>query len=330
MKNTRVLLARRPTGLPDPDTWTIETVEARRPEEGEFLAEVRYISLDPAMRGWIKEGRSYIEPVNVGDVMRAGGVAQVVESRHPEFVEGDHVVGITGVQSRWLSDGNGARKVDPKRVPLTKYLGVLGMPGMTAYFGILDVGAIREGERVLVSGAAGAVGSLVGQIAKIKGCHVVGIAGGPEKCALLTDEFGFDAAIDYKSEALYPALKKACPDGIDVYFDNVGGETLDAALAFLRFRGRVVICGAISQYNEAKVKGPENYLSLLVNRARMEGFIVFDFEPEYPRGLRDMGRWLAEGRLQSREHVVKGIETFPETLLMLFDGRNQGKLVIEV
>jgi hypothetical protein len=316
--------------LPDRETWTIETAEVLHPEEGEFLAEVRYISLDPAMRGWIKEGKSYIEPVNEGDVMRAGGVAQVVESRHPEFAEGDHLVGITGVQSHWRSDGKGARKVDPERAPLPKYLGVLGMPGMTAYFGILEVGAIKEGETVLVSGAAGAVGSLVGQIAKIQGCRVVGIAGGPKKCALLTDEFGFDAAIDYKSEALYPALKKACPDGIDVYFDNVGGETLDAALAFLRFRGRVVICGAISQYNEAKVKGPENYLSLLVNRARMEGFVVFDFEPDYPRGIRDMGRWLAEGRITSREHVVKGIETFPETLLMLFDGRNQGKLVIEV
>ena len=330
MKNTRVLLARRPTGLPDRDTWTVETVEARRPQAGEFLAEVRYISLDPAMRGWIKEGKSYIEPVGIGEVMRAGGVARVVESRHPDFADGDHVVGISGVQSHWLSNGKGVRKIDPERAPLPKYLGVLGMPGMTAYFGILEVGAIQEGETVLVSGAAGAVGSLVGQIAKIKGCRVVGIAGGPEKCAQLLDEFGFDAAIDYKSESLYPALKKACPDGIDVYFDNVGGETLDAALAFLRFRGRVVICGAISQYNEAKVKGPENYLSLLVNRGRMEGFIVFDFEKDYPRGVRDMGRWLAEGRITSREHVVKGIETFPETLLMLFDGRNQGKLVIEV
>ena len=330
MENTRVRLAKRPAGLPGPDTWTVETVEADRPGDGEFLAEVSYISLDPAMRGWIKEGKSYIEPVAVGDVMRAGGVARVVESRLPDFVVGDHVVGITGVQSRWVSNGKGVRRVDPERAPLPKYLGVLGMPGMTAYFGILDVGAIKEGETVLVSGAAGAVGSLVGQIAKIKGCRAVGIAGGPDKCARLQEEYGFDAAIDYKSESLYPALKKACPDGIDVYFDNVGGETLDAALAFLRLRGRVVVCGAISQYNEQRVKGPENYLSLLVNRGRMEGFIVFDFEKEYPRGIRDMARWLQDGRIVSHEHVVKGIETFPETLLMLFDGRNQGKLVIEV
>ena len=330
MENTRVLLARRPTGLPGPDTWTIETAECSGPGEGEFLAEVRYISLDPAMRGWIKEGKSYIEPVEVGAVMRAGGVAEVVESRHPDFAVGDHVVGISGVQSLWLSNGKGVSKVDPGRAPLPKYLSALGMPGMTAYFGILEVGAIAEGETVLVSGAAGAVGSLVGQIAKIKGCRTVGIAGGPEKCARLTGDFGYDAAIDYKSESLYPALKKACPEGIDVYFDNVGGETLDAALAFLRFRGRVAICGAISQYNEQKVKGPENYLSLLVNRARMEGFIVFDFAKDYARGIADMGRWMQEGRLVSHEHVVKGIETFPETLLMLFDGRNQGKLMIEV
>ena len=331
MKNTRVLLARRPVGLPGPETWTIETVDCPEPADGEFLAEVLYISLDPAMRGWIKEGKSYIPPVPVGDVMRAGGVGRVIASRHPDFAEGDHVLGISGVQSRWISNGKGVRKVDPQAAPLPKYLGVLGMPGMTAYFGILDVGAIKEGETVLVSGAAGAVGSLVGQIAKIKGCRAVGIAGGPDKCALLTEEFGFDAAIDYKSESLYPALKRACPDGVDVYFDNVGGETLDAALAFLNFRGRVALCGAISQYNSTDpIRGPENYLSLLINRGRMEGFIVFDFEQDYPRGISDMARWLGEGRLKSREHVVKGIETFPDTLLMLFDGRNQGKLVLEV
>jgi NADPH-dependent curcumin reductase CurA len=331
MNNTRLLLASRPVGLPTRDNWTIETVPVERPSEGEFLAEVLFLSLDPAMRGWIKEGKSYIEPVGIGDVMRAGGVGRVIESNNPSFAVGDHVLGISGVQSHWRSNGKGVRKVDPEMAPLPKFLGVLGMPGMTAYFGILDVGAIQEGEIVLVSGAAGAVGSLVGQIAKIKGCRVVGIAGGQDKCDYLTGELGFDAAIDYKSEALMPALKAACPKGIDVYFDNVGGETLDAALAFLRFKGRVALCGAISQYNStAPIKGPQNYLSLLINRGRMEGFIVFDFEKEFPRFFRDMGQWLAEGKLQSREHIVKGIETFPETLLMLFDGRNQGKLVIEV
>jgi len=331
MKNTRILLASRPVGLPARDNWTVETVDAAAPGEGEFLAEVLYISLDPAMRGWVNEGKSYIPPVGIGEVMRAGGVARVVESRHPGFAVGDHVLGTSGVQQYWVSDGRGVRKVDPAAAPLPKYLGVLGMPGMTAYFGILDVGAIKEGEVVLVSGAAGAVGSLVGQIAKIKGCRVVGIAGGREKCDYLTGELGFDAAIDYKSESLYPAIKAACPKGVDVYFDNVGGETLDAALASLRFRGRVALCGAISQYNRTEaMQGPKNYLSLLINRGRMEGFIVFDFEKDYPRGIRDMSRWLAAGKLKSREHVVKGIETFPDTLLMLFDGRNQGKLVIEV
>ena len=331
MNNTRLLLASRPVGLPTRGNWTIETVPVEKPGEGEFLAEVLFLSLDPAMRGWIKEGKSYIEPVGIGDVMRAGGVGRVIESNNPSFAVGDHVLGISGVQSHWRSNGKGVRKVDPEMAPLPKFLGVLGMPGMTAYFGILDVGAIQEGEIVLVSGAAGAVGSLVGQIAKIKGCRVVGIAGGQDKCDYLTGELGFDAAIDYKSEALMPALKAACPKGIDVYFDNVGGETLDAALAFLRFKGRVALCGAISQYNStAPIKGPQNYLSLLINRGRMEGFIVFDFEKEFPRFFRDMGQWLAEGKLQSREHIVKGIETFPETLLMLFDGRNQGKLVIEV
>jgi len=324
-------LASRPVGLPQRENWSIETVDAGHPQDGEFLAEVLYLSLDPAMRGWIRDVKSYVPPVEIGAVMRAGGVARVIESRHPDFAVGDHVLGITGIQSHWLSNGEAVRKVDPQAAPLPLYLGALGMPGMTAYFGILDVGAIKEGEVVLVSGAAGAVGSLVGQIAKIKGCRVVGIAGGLEKCAYLTGELGFDAAIDYKSESLYPAIKAACPEGIDVYFDNVGGETLDAALAFLRFHGRVVLCGAISQYNSTEpIHAPKNYLSLLINSGRMEGFIVFDFEKEYPRGIRDVGRWLAEGHLQSREHIVKGIETFPETLLMLFDGSNQGKLIIEV
>jgi NADPH-dependent curcumin reductase CurA len=331
MTNTRVLLASRPVGLPKNEDWQIETVEVDQPGDGEFLAEVLYISLDPAMRGWIKEGKSYVEPVGLGEVMRAGGVAQVIESRNPAFDVGDHVVGMSGAQKFWVSNGKGVKKVYPDLAPLPRYLGALGMPGMTAYFGILEVGELKEGDTVLVSGAAGAVGALVGQIAKLKGCRVIGIAGGEEKCRYLTEELGFDGAIDYKAETLYPAVKNLCPDGIDVYFDNVGGETLDVALSFLRLNARVVICGAISQYNKTTVpKGPENYLSLLVNRAKMEGFIVFDFAAEYSRGIRDMSRWIDEGRLQAREHIVEGLETFPETLLMLFDGRNQGKLIIKV
>ncbi len=331
MKNTRVLLASRPVGLPKRENWQIETVDTARPGDGEFLAEVLYISLDPAMRGWIKEGKSYIEPVGVGDVMRAGGVARIIESRHPAFEAGDHVAGLSGAQKYWVSNGKGVTKVDTALAPLQKYLGVLGMPGMTAYFGILEIGKIIEGDTVLVSGAAGAVGGVLGQIAKIKGCRVIGIAGGEDKCRYITDELGFDGAIDYKSESLYPAVSRLCPKGIDVYFDNVGGETLDVALAHLRLNARVVICGAISQYNSTEpIKGPENYLSLLINRATMQGFIVFDFAADYPQAARDISQWMAEGRLKSREHIVEGLETFPETLLMLFDGRNQGKLIIKV
>jgi len=331
MINTRILLASRPVGLPKRENWQIETVDTAGPGEGEFLAEVLYISLDPAMRGWINEGKSYIEPVGIGDVMRAGGVARIIESRHQAFEVGDHVVGMSGAQKFWLSDGQGVTKVDPALAPLQKYLSVLGMPGMTGYFGILEIGKIRQGDTVLVSGAAGAVGAVVGQIAKIKGCRVIGIAGGADKCRYITEELGFDGAIDYKSESLHPAVHRLCPRGIDVYFDNVGGETLDVALAQLRLNARVVICGAISQYNNtAPVKGPENYLSLLINRASMQGFIVFDFAADYAQAALEMSQWMAEGRLQAREHVVEGLETFPETLLMLFDGRNQGKLIIKV
>ena len=331
MINTRVLLASRPVGLPKNENWKIETVEAGQPAEGEFLAEVLYISLDPAMRGWVNEGKSYVDAVGIGEVMRAGGVARVIESSNPGFAVGDYVAGSSGVQKYWISNGRDVRKVDPELAPLPKYLGVLGMPGMTAYFGLLEVGELKAGDTVLVSGAAGAVGAIVGQIAKIKGCRVVGIAGGEDKCSYLTGELGFDAAIDYKSEPLYPAVKRQCPEGIDVYFDNVGGETLDVALAHLRLNARVVICGAISQYNRTTpMKGPQNYLSLLINRAKMEGFIVFDFAADYAKAASDMSRWIDEGSLQAREHIVEGLETFPETLLMLFDGRNQGKLIIKV
>ena len=331
MNNTRILLAARPIGLPKREDWSIETLETQQPGEGEFLAEVLYISLDPAMRGWINEGKSYIDPVGIGEVMRAGGVARVIDSRNPAFASGDYVTGMTGAQKYWISDGQDVPKVDPNLAPLPRYLSALGMPGMTAYLGILEVAELKEGDTVLVSGAAGAVGALVGQIAKIKGCRVIGIAGGENKCRYITQDLGFDGAIDYKSESLYPAVSKLCPEGIDVYFDNVGGETLDVALAHLRLNARIAICGAISQYNSTTpIDGPKNYLSLLVNRAKMEGFIVFDFAADYPRAARDMGQWLAEGSLQAKEHIVDGLETFPETLLMLFDGRNQGKLIIKL
>jgi NADPH-dependent curcumin reductase len=243
---------------------------------------------------------------------------------------GDHVTGLVGVQEYAVLPGAGLTKIDPGLAPLPVYLNTLGMPGMTAYFGLLEVGRLRgEGETVAVSGAAGAVGASAGQIAKIKGARAVGIAGGPEKCALLMEEFGYDAAIDYKSENVPAALKQHCPDGVDVYFDNVGGDILDAVLTRLALGARVVICGAVSQYNSPEMKGPKNYMSLLVNRASMSGFVVFDYASRYAEAAREMGAWMAEGRLKSREDVVEGLDTFPETLLRLFKGENTGKLVIK-
>jgi NADPH-dependent curcumin reductase CurA len=331
MMNRQFRLAARPVGLPKRDDWSYTEEPVRDLEEGEMLVEVRYVSLDPAMRGWMNDVRSYVPPVEIGEVMRAGAAGRVVASRNPGFAEGDEVTGLFGVQAYAVSDGKAVHKVDTSFAPLPVYLGTLGMPGMTAYFGLLDVGRPEPGNTVVVSGAAGAVGTVVGQIAKIKGCRAVGIAGGEDKCRWIVDELGFDAAIDYKHEDVRAALGAHCPKGIDVYFDNVGGEILDAALARITRGARVVICGAISQYNSTTgVKGPSNYLSLLVNRASMTGMIVFDYAARYGEAAREMASWMAEGRLKSREQIVNGLETFPETLLMLFRGENTGKLVLEV
>jgi NADPH-dependent curcumin reductase CurA len=329
--NSQIKLAARPVGLPKPTDWEFVTSTARDPEAGEALVKVLYLSLDPAMRGWMNEGRSYIPPVKIGEEMRAGGVGVVVASADPSLSPGDHVYGTLDVQEYATRKAASLTRVNPKVAALPVYLNVLGMPGMTAYFGLFEVGRPKPGETVVVSGAAGAVGMTVGQLAKIHGCRVVGIAGGPEKCAYVRDELGFDAAIDYKSEDLNGALRQHCPNGIDVYFDNVGGATLDACLARLALHARVVICGAISQYNNTTaVTGPSNYLSLLVNRATMQGMVVFDYAKRYPEAVREMAGWIAEGKLKSREDVVKGIDTFPETLLKLFRGENFGKLVLEV
>jgi hypothetical protein len=331
LSNRQYRLAARPVGLPRASDWERTTEPVTAPADGEFLAKVHYISLDPAMRGWMNEGKSYIPPVGIGEVMRAGGVAEVIESRHPKFGKGDFVSGTFGVQQYATSNGKGVVRVDPKLAPLPVYLNVLGMPGMTAYFGLLEVGKPVAGNTVVVSGAAGAVGATVGQIARIKGCRAVGIAGGADKCRYLTDELGFDAAIDYKHEDVKAALKSHCPQGIDVYFDNVGGDILDAALARLARGARIVICGAISQYNNMeKMRGPANYMSLLVNRARMEGMVVFDYADRYGEAAREMAGWMAAGRLKSREDIVDGIDAFPDALLKLFSGANFGKLVLKV
>ena len=329
--NRQFRLAARPVGLPDRSAWQLTEEPVPSPGPGEVLVKVLYLSLDPAMRGWMNEGKSYIPPVGIGEVMRAGGVGVVVASGHPELVAGDHVTGTLGVQEHALLARAALHKVDPARAPLPVYLSALGLPGFTAYFGLLDVGKPEAGQTVVVSGAAGAVGSLVGQIAKIKGCRAVGVAGGPAKCAYLVDELGFDAAIDYKAEPVKAGLRKHCPKGIDVYFDNVGGDILDAALTQLALHARIVISGAISQYNNTTpVKGPANYLSLLVNRASMTGMVIFDYAARYGEAARAMAGWIGAGKLKSKEDIVSGFETFPERLLMLFKGENLGKLVLKV
>ncbi len=330
--NKQVILKKRPVGMPDASTWELTKEAIPEVGEGQILIKNHYISLDPAMRGWLDDRKSYIPPVAINEVMRAGSIGEVIEAnKHPKFKAGDFVTGWGGVQQYSLSNGDMYYKVDPNLAPLPTYIGTLGMPGMTAYFGILEVGKIKEGDIVLVSGAAGAVGSVVGQIAKIKGCTVIGIAGGPEKTRYLMEELGFDAAIDYKNENIYEAIKRNCPKGIDVYFDNVGGETLDAALASLRMHARVVICGAISQYNNReRIKGPSNYLSLLVNRATMQGMVVMDYAQNYKDAAMEMGMWMMQGKLKTREDVYEGIENFYETFTRLFSGDKKGKLVLKV
>ncbi|WP_019141481.1 NADP-dependent oxidoreductase [Noviherbaspirillum massiliense] len=335
LTNRQFLLAARPVGLPKPSDWNFTTEPVRDIGDGEILVKLLYLSLDPAMRGWMNEGKSYIRPVGIGEVMRAGGIGKVIASKSPKFAVGDHVSGSLGVQEYWAgpADDKGAslHKVDPKVAPLPTYLNTLGMPGMTAYFGLLEVGQPKAGDTVVVSGAAGAVGQAVGQIAKHKGCRAVGIAGGKEKCDFVVKELGFDACIDYKSGSVKEGLKQHCPNGVDVYFDNVGGDILDEVLTRINMKARIVICGAISQYNNTTpVKGPANYLSLLVNRARMEGMVVFDYANRYHLGVAEMAKWMKEGSFKSREDVVTGLEKFPEALLMLFEGKNFGKLVLQV
>jgi NADPH-dependent curcumin reductase CurA len=328
--NAQLRLAARPVGLPKDSDWDYVEEPAPQPEEGQILVEVEYVSLDPAMRGWMNDARSYAPPVQIGEVMRAGAVGRVIESRGSDFEVGEQVFGTFGVQRFALSDGAGVTRVDTGIAPAPTHLGVLGIGGLTAYFGLLDVGRPSPGQTVVVSGAAGAVGSVAGQIARIKGCRAVGIAGGPEKCSWLLDELGFDAAIDYKQGDLRSQLREHTPDGIDVYFDNVGGETLDEALRRLARGARVVICGAISGYNAEKPPaGPANYMQLLVMRASMTGFLVFDYASRYEEARAELAGWLRSGELKSREDVVPGdIGDFPDVFLRLFRGENVGKLVL--
>lgn len=335
LTNHQVRLASRPVGLPTRDNWSFTTEPVAEPGPGGVLVKTLSLSLDPAMRGWMNEGKSYIPPVEIGAVMRAGGVGKVIASNNPAFAVGDYVNAGLDVQEYCLIPEaqikrSGMFKIDP-RMGLTSWLNVLGMPGMTGYFGLMDVGQPKPGETVVVSGAAGAVGQTVGQIAKLKGCRVVGIAGGKAKCDWVVKELGFDACIDYKAGDVKAGLKEHCPKGVDIYFDNVGGDILDAVLTRITRGARIIICGAISQYNNTTpVKGPANYLSLLVNRARMEGIVVFDYADRYPQAIAEMAGYLKEGKMKSKEDVVEGLENFPETLLKLFNGENFGKLVLQV
>jgi NADPH-dependent curcumin reductase len=330
--NRQVRLAAHPSGLPKPSDWELTEEPLPTPGAGEITVASSYISLDPAMRGWMNAGASYIEPVEIGAVMRAAAVGRVLASEHPGFEPGDHVYGTFGVQEYALSDGRGVIKIDPSLAPPPTYLGTLGLTGITAYFGLLEVGRLKQGDTVVVSGAAGAVGSVAGQIARIKGARVIGIAGGETKCRWLVDELGFDAAIDYKAEDLRASLRQSAPDGVDVYFDNVGGEILDSVLTRLARGARIVICGAVSQYNSAEgPRGPDNYLALLVARASMTGMVVFDYAPRYGEATRELAAWLSDGSLISREDVLEGgVQAFPSALLKLFAGENIGKLVLRV
>jgi NADPH-dependent curcumin reductase len=335
--NHQVRLAARPNGNPGPECWQFTEEPVPEPGPGGLVVKVLSLSLDPAMRGWMNEGKSYIPPVAIGEVMRAGGIGVVVASQNPAFAVGDTVTGGPGVQEYWhvsadQVERSGLAKIDLRVGSINQWLNVLGMPGMTGYFGLMDVGQPKAGETVVVSGAAGAVGQTVGQLAKIKGCRVVGIAGGPAKCEWVVKELGFDACIDYKAGNVKDGLKEHCPQGVDIYFDNVGGEILDTVLTRINKKARIIICGAISQYNNTgAVVGPKNYLSLLVNRARMEGIVVFDYADRYHLAIAEMAGYLKDGRMKSKEDVVDGgVAAFPGTLPMLFSGANFGKLVLKV
>ena len=334
LSNRQYRLAARPVGLAKATDWKLTTEPVAEPADGQVLVKVLQLSLDPAMRGWMNEGRSYIPPVGIGEVMRAGGVGKVAASKNPGFAVGDLVAGGFGIQEYCLVTDLkqvGLHKIDSRLGTPAQWLNALGMPGMTAYFGLLEVGQPKEGDTVVVSGAAGAVGQTVGQVARIKGCRVVGIAGGKAKCDFVVNELKFDACIDYKGGTVKDGLKQHCPKGVDVYFDNVGGEILDAVLARINKHARIVICGAISQYNNtAPVKGPSNYMMLLVARARMQGMVVFDYADRYGVAIKDIAQWMKEGKFISREDLVPGIENFPATMNKLFSGGNFGKLVLVV
>lgn len=326
------LIKRPPPGLVTRDVFEFADEPAPEPGPNQFRIKIEYVSLDPAMRGWMNEGKSYVEPVELGAVMRGYAAGHVDQSNHPDFKVGDAVQGVIGVQQYAVSSGQGIVKVDTTQAPLERWVGGLGMPGWTAYFGLLEVGKPQPGETVVVSAASGAVGSLVGQIAKLKGCRAVGIAGGPEKCRYVGDELGFDACVDYKAGNLAADLRAAAPKGIDVYFESVGGEILDTVLLQMNRFGRIPVCGLISAYNATSMpEGPKNIRMVLVQRLTMQGLIVFDWADRVPEAIRELGAWHKAGKLRMREDVRPGgIDAYPEVLNLLYTSGNFGKLVLKV
>src|SRR5438094_7481218 len=326
----RVTLKSRPVGAPKPSDFEVVEAPLPAPKDGEMLSRTIYLSLDPYMRGRISGVKSYAKGVDPGELMVGGTVSEVVESKHPSFKPGDFVQGYDGWQTHAVSNGAGVRKLDPAQAPISTALGVLGMPGMTAYVGLLDIGRPKAGETVVVSAASGAVGSVVGQIAKLKGCRAVGIAGARDKCRFVVDTLGFDACVSHRTSDLVGALRLACPSGIDVYFENVGGSVLDAVLRLVNPGARIPLCGLISQYNATEpVRGPD-LRPVLVNRVSMRGFIVSDHTDRQADFVTEMTRWVREGRVRYREDVVDGLEQAPRALIGLLEGRNFGKVIVRV
>lgn len=330
--NRQILLANRPVGLPDESTFELIETPLREPEEGEVVIKTQYLSVDPYMRGRMSDAKSYATPFEVGKPLRARIVGKIIESKDPVYQEGEIVRGDLDWADYTVTKGKGLLKVDPTIAPPSTSLHVTGMPGLTAYFGLLDIGQPQKGETVVVSGAAGAVGTVVGQIAKLKGCRVVGIAGSEEKITFLKEELGFDEAINYKTTSnIAEDLKEACPDGIDVYFDNVGGEITDAVMFQLNFHSRVAICGQIAHYNATKVEqGPRFLPHVLTRSVLVKGFIVSNYADRFSEGVKDLSRWVQEGKIKYREHIVDGLENAPDAFLGLFRGDNLGKQLVKV
>jgi NADPH-dependent curcumin reductase CurA len=327
-----IKMASHPDGALEDGDFELVDAPVPEPADGEALVRTLYLSLDPAIRVWMNGIDTYVPGIHVGDVMRAGGLGEVVQSRNAAYTEGDLVFGMMQWSEYCIARaGPDGMMTLPRQEPITAFLSVLGVTGLTAYFGMFDVAQPKEGETVVVSGAAGAVGSVAGQIGKIMGCRVVGIAGGPEKCAWITDELGFDAWIDYKSEDVAARLRETCPDGIDVFFDNVGGEILDAVLGQINLHARVALCGAISQYDTAELSpGPRNFLNLIPQRGRVEGFILLDYRDRFVDAILQLGQWVQEGRIRYAEDIVDGLENAPAAFRRLFSGENTGKLIVKV